>query len=83
MREAKAEILAESRQTSSVTVDTTTRACINCQYYEPYYRKSRSNIVSWVRTDTGYCLMKECRRGALRQTCKNYLNYPVKTTVPQ
>lgn len=83
MREATAAILAENRRTRSVTVETSARACINCQYYEPYYHRNRGNIAAWVQTDTGYCLLKECRRGALRQTCKNFLKHAVKTKVPQ
>lgn len=31
MREAKAAMLAESRKTRSVAVETSARACINCQ----------------------------------------------------
>ena len=74
MRGAQAENVAESRKTRSVTIETKARACINCQYYELYYRQNRRNILGWVPTDTGYCLLKECRRGALRQTCKKFLN---------
>lgn len=72
MRTAQAEMLAESRRARSATVETSARACINCQYYEAYYHKNRGNIAAWIPTDTGYCLMKECRRGALRQPCKNF-----------
>jgi len=73
MREPQAAMLAEDRKARSVTVETSARACINCQYYEPYYHRNRGNIATWIPTDTGYCLLKECRRGALRQTCKNFL----------
>lgn len=72
-------MLAEDRKARSVTIETSARACINCQYYEPYYHRNRGNVVAWIPTDTGYCLLKECRRGALRQTCKEFLRQPVKT----
>lgn len=73
MREFKAAMLAESRKTRSVAIETSARACINCQYFDPHYRRARGNVSTWVVTDTGYCLLKECRRGALRQTCKDFL----------
>lgn len=72
MQTAQAENLAESRKARSVTIETSARACINCQYYEQYYRKNRGNICGWIPTSTGYCLLKECRREALWQTCKDF-----------
>lgn len=56
----------------TVSVDSNVRACINCQWYEQYYRKNRGNIVSWVGTCKGYCLLKGEHRGALRQPCKEF-----------
>lgn len=73
MRSAIAENVATSRRTKSVSVESTTRACINCQYYEQYWHRSRGNIAVWVPTSEGYCLKNECRRGTLRQPCKHFL----------
>lgn len=73
MREAKAAMLAESRKTRHISVDTSVRACINCQYYEQYFHQSRGNIALWIPTCEGYCLKKEQKRGALSQPCKDFL----------
>ena len=55
MREAKAAMLAESRKTRHISVDSSVRACINCQYYEQYFHQSRGNIALWIPTCEGYC----------------------------
>lgn len=73
MREAKAAMLAENKKAHRVTVEASARACINCQYYEQYYRQNRGNIYGWVPISKGYCLRKECERGALRQPCREFL----------
>lgn len=79
MREPQAAMLAEDRKARRVTIETSARACINCQYYEQYFRSNRGNTYGWVPTDTGYCLLNECRRGALRQPCKEFLRQPVQS----
>ena len=73
MRTAQAENLAMSRTTRTVTIDSSMRACINCQHYEPYYRDGRGNISWRVTTPKGYCVLHEQERGALRQPCKDFL----------
>lgn len=73
MREAKAANLAESRGCKHVVIDRSARACLNCQYYEQYWRQNRGNTMGWTPTECGYCLLKECGRGALRQPCKDFL----------
>ena len=55
-----------------VHVDESERACVNCIWYEPYYRRNRDNVYCWVPTSTGYCLKQETRRGALRQPCGEF-----------
>lgn len=55
-----------------VHVDESERACVNCIWYEPYYRRNRSNVGVWQATSTGYCRWKKQRRGALRQTCEKF-----------
>lgn len=72
--EFQRENLAMQLGGKSITVNRTERACVNCAWYEQYYRPGRSNIRSWVPTSTGYCLLKECRRGALRQVCRQFEN---------
>lgn len=56
----------------NITVDRGVRACINCIWYELYYRENRGNVSLWTPTCTGYCLRKERERGALRQPCKSF-----------
>lgn len=62
-----------TKRTKSISVNRSTRACINCQYYEQYYRENRGNVRAWVPVDTGFCIKLEARRGALRQPCKHFL----------
>lgn len=60
------------RGVKGISVDQGARACINCIWYEQYFHKNRGNIACWVATTTGYCLLHERQRGALRQPCKDY-----------
>lgn len=69
---AKVENLCAYKRTQGISVDESIRACINCGYYEQYYRKSRGNVRGWVPTSAGYCLLKDCHRGPLRQACKEF-----------
>lgn len=70
--EARRENLAMSLGGKSVTVNRTERVCVNCAWYEQYFHYNRGNLAGWIPTSTGYCLKKECRRGAMRQTCKEF-----------
>lgn len=56
----------------SISVNASVKACINCIWYEQYYRKNRGNVVSQVPVDTGFCLLKERRYGALKRACKEF-----------
>ncbi len=56
----------------SVTVEHDARACVNCIWYEQYFRHNRGNVVGWIPTSTGYCLRNEQKRGALRKPCKDF-----------
>ena len=67
---AKVENLSLRKKSRGIAVDESVRACINCAYYEQYYRRTRGNIYGWSGTHTGYCLIHDCQRGALRQSCK-------------
>ncbi|MCI8525762.1 MAG: hypothetical protein HFF17_07550 [Oscillospiraceae bacterium] len=58
--------------TQGINVEIGTRACINCIWYEKHYRENRGNIRLYVPISTGYCLLHEQNRGALRQPCKDY-----------
>lgn len=72
MYNAKVENLAMRRPYKTITVNRDERACINCIWYEQYYRESRTNVVSKVKTSTGYCILHEQQRGALRQPCRDF-----------
>ena len=69
---AKVANLCMTKKEKSVSVVEGERACVNCIWYEQYYRQNRGNVSAWVPTSTGYCLLKDERRGALRQPCRNY-----------
>ncbi len=70
--EVQRENLCMNLKGKSITVNRTERVCVNCAWYEQYYHQNRGNIYAWVPTSTGYCLAKECRRGALRQACPQF-----------
>lgn len=69
---AKVENLCMTKKNKSINVNCKERACINCIWYEQYYRMNRGNISAWVPTSTGYCLLKDKMRGVLRQPCEKY-----------
>lgn len=58
--------------TKLITIDGSDRACINCIWYEQYFRKNRGNLAGLVCTSIGWCIKREERRGALRQPCRDY-----------
>lgn len=68
----KVEIHCQSKSSRTVVVDKEERACINCIWYEQYYRRNRGNIASWVPTCIGYCILKDRYRGPLRQPCGEF-----------
>lgn len=69
---AKVENLCATKGTKSISVDSGERACINCIWYEQHYRPGRGNITSLVPTSTGYCLLRDRARGALKRPCGSY-----------
>lgn len=69
---AKVEKLCMAKREKSINVTECERACVNCIWYEQYYRKNRGNVVAWVPTSTGYCLLKDEKRRALGQSCRDY-----------
>ena len=69
---AKVENLCMKKHTHNIIVEESERACINCIYYEQYFRKNRGNVMCWVPTSIGRCLLHDCERGPLRQVCKDF-----------
>ncbi len=69
---AKVENYCLRKQSKAITVDEKTRACINCEWYEQYFRKNRGNVSAWIPTDCGYCILKDRRRKPLAQPCKEF-----------
>ena len=69
---AKVEKLCMAKKDKNISVGENERACINCIWYEQYYRKNRGNVSSWVATSTGYCLLNDEKRGPMRQPCRSY-----------
>lgn len=69
---AKVANVCIGKHTRIINVDSTERACINCIWYEQYFRRGRGSVKTWVPTSIGYCLLKDAGRGALRQPCSSY-----------
>lgn len=68
----KVENLCTRRKDKTITVNESEKACINCIWYEQHYRMNRGNVTAYVPLSSGYCLLKECDRGALRQPCERF-----------
>ncbi len=69
---AKVERLCMEKNTKNISVDENERVCINCIWYEQHYRPGRGNISMFVPISSGYCLLRDEKRGALRQPCEKY-----------
>ena len=69
---AKVENFCINKKEKGINVGAGEHACINCIWYEQYYRKGRGNVLTWVPTSTGLCLLTDKMRGALKQPCKKY-----------
>lgn len=69
---AKVESYCLKKGKRTITVDKGVKACINCIWYERYYRQNRGNVKAWIPADTGYCLLRDCKRGPLVKPCKSF-----------
>lgn len=69
---ARVENLAASRIARSISVDRSRRVCLNCAYYEQYYRRNRGNVAAWVPVDKGYCLKMEIDQDPLCKPCEKF-----------
>ena len=69
IQEAKVENLCAQKRYQSISIDATQRCCLNCMWYEQYYRRTRGNIAGWVGTAEGFCLLhdKKPRRSNIRR----------------
>lgn len=67
---AKVENLAMSKQVRKIAVDAKTRRCINCIWYEQYYRANRGNVVGWVPVCAGNCLLQDKAYSPFKAACK-------------
>ena len=72
MLNPKVESACLHKRSKSIAVDANERACINCIWYERYYRESRGNIRLQVTTSHGYCLRHDKKRGPLMQPCREF-----------
>lgn len=75
MTTAAFENQAYSLKTQSISVNGSEKACINCQYFEQYFRRNRGNVRGWMGTSKGYCILKEEERCAMAQPCIDFLPY--------
>lgn len=69
---AKVENYCMKRNDKTINVNAEEHACINCIWFEQYYRKNRGNISMLVTISIGNCLLKGEQRGALRQPCEKF-----------
>ncbi len=78
-RAAAFENLAAVKRCVNITVDRSERVCVNCVYYERYYRQNRGNIYGWTGTNKGYCIKHERGRGPLTRVCREFEGVPTTT----
>ena len=69
---AKVENYCMNKITRSISVDREERYCINCIWYEAHYRMNRGNVLTYMPTSQGQCLLSGRYIGALRRPCKQY-----------
>lgn len=58
--------------TKAINIERTERMCVNCIWFDQYFRETRGNICGKVPVNVGYCLRRRQRRGATGQPCKHY-----------
>lgn len=68
----KVESYCASKRMRQVVVDAAERACINCIWYEQYYRRNRGNLGGWVPACAGWCLRQDKAKGPLARPCREY-----------
>lgn len=56
----------------SINVDGGEHVCINCIWYQQYFRENRGNIRMYTPISSGYCLLHEQKKGAMTQPCKDF-----------
>ena len=69
---AKVENFYAQKFTKNIPVDTGEKVCLNCIWYEQYYRRNRGNVRAWVGTCYGYCPKQDKQKGALCKPCKDF-----------
>ena len=69
---AKVENACAQKRSRSISVDGSDRACINCIWYEQYYRRNRGNVEGWIPTSSGRCLAHDKTRGPLHRPCREF-----------
>ena len=66
------EYISLQTNATKVIVDEKEKVCINCVYYEQYYRIKREGICCFIPTSSGYCKQKGDFKIALRKACKDF-----------
>ena len=69
---ARVENIAMRKKCRTICVDASLRACINCVWYEQYYRQNRGNVSAYIPVSTGICLLDDSRNNPLRRACREF-----------
>ena len=78
IQEARVENLCARKRCQSISIDATQRCCLNCMWYEQYYRRTRGNVAGWVGTAEGFCLLHDKKCAALKRPCGDYEQKEIK-----
>lgn len=68
----KFELLARERKLRHISVNGSERRCVNCEYFEQYYRRNRGNVCGWAEISKGYCLLEEHEKFAFAEACTKF-----------
>lgn len=56
----------------SINVDGGEPVCINCIWYQQFFRENRGNVRMKIPTSAGCCIRLNRQRGPLCQPCKDF-----------
>ena len=64
--------LQQKSGAKSIYVDGGERVCVNCIWYQQYFRENRGNVKMMYPTSGGCCILLNRQRGPLCQPCKDF-----------
>lgn len=58
----------------TIVIRDSERVCANCEYYRLYYTKMRTKSASFMPSNSGFCLVRNCKqRKPGSPSCRKFL----------